>query len=79
MKILLLEDDTALANILVDFLQESYEVVQTYSMKKAQSLSEEEKFDLYIFDINVPDGDGISLLKGKHQVNPILLYKQLLL
>ena len=63
MKILLLEDDTALANILVDFLQESYEVVQTYSMKKAQSLSEEEKFDLYIFDINVPDGDGISLLK----------------
>jgi len=63
MKILLLEDDTALANILVDYLEESYEVVQTYSMKKALSLSEEGKFDLYIFDINVPDGDGISLLK----------------
>lgn len=63
MKILLLEDDTALANILVDFLQESYEVVQTYSMQKALSLAEDERFDLYIFDINVPDGDGISLLK----------------
>jgi len=63
MKILLLEDDTALANILVDYLEESYEVVQTYSMKKALSLSEEGKFELYIFDINVPDGDGISLLK----------------
>ena len=63
MKILLLEDDTALASILVDFLEESYEVMQTYSMKKAMSLSEEQKFDLYIFDINVPDGDGISLLK----------------
>jgi len=63
MKILLLEDDTALANILTDFLQDSYEVVQTYSMKKALLLSEEGKFDLYIFDINVPDGDGISLLK----------------
>jgi len=63
MKILLLEDDTALASILVDFLEDDYEVVQTYSMQKAESLSESEKFDLYIFDINVPDGDGISLLK----------------
>ena len=64
MKILLLEDDTALAGILVDYLEDAYEVMQTYSMKKALSLSEEEKFDLYIFDINVPDGDGISLLKA---------------
>ncbi len=63
MKILLLEDDTVLANILVDFLEDDYEVVQTYSMKKAEALSEEGKFDLYIFDINVPDGDGITLLK----------------
>ncbi|MCD6189918.1 MAG: DNA-binding response regulator [Epsilonproteobacteria bacterium] len=63
MKILLLEDDTALANILVDYLEDDYEVEQTYSMKKALLLAEELKFDLYIFDINVPDGDGISLLK----------------
>ncbi|QOP46571.1 response regulator transcription factor [Sulfurimonas paralvinellae] len=63
MKILLLEDDTALANILVDFLEDEYEVVQTYSMKKALQLAEDDKFDLYIFDINVPDGDGISLLR----------------
>jgi len=58
-----MEDDTVLANILVDFLQEDNEVSHTYSMKEAMSLSEENKFDLYIFDINVPDGDGISLLK----------------
>ena len=63
MKTLLLEDDTALASILVDYLEDDYEVVQTYSMQKALALSEEQKFDLYIFDINVPDGDGISLLK----------------
>ena len=63
MKILLLEDDIALANILVDFLQDDNEVTQTYSMKKALSLSEASRYDLYIFDINVPDGDGISLLK----------------
>ena len=69
MKILLLEDDTALATILTDYLEDDYEVVQTYSMKKALSLSEEQKFDLYIFDINVPDGDGISLLKELRSFN----------
>jgi len=63
MKILLLEDDTVLADILVDYLQEEYSVTHTYSMKKALSLSEKTNYDLYIFDINVPDGDGISLLK----------------
>ena len=63
MKILLLEDDTVLADILVDYLEESYSVTHTFSMKKALSLSEENSYDLYIFDINVPDGDGISLLK----------------
>ncbi|NOQ30300.1 MAG: response regulator [Helicobacteraceae bacterium] len=64
MKILLLEDDTVLADILVDFLEEEYEVTHTYSMKKALLLSEENSYDLYIFDINVADGDGITLLKN---------------
>ena len=63
MKILLLEDDPVLADILVDFLSEEYTVEHTYSMKKALELAEEKKFDMYIFDINVADGDGISLLK----------------
>jgi len=63
MKILLLEDDIALSNILIDFLEDDYDVIHTYSMKQAFLLSEKESFDLYIFDINVPDGDGITLLK----------------
>jgi len=63
MKILLLEDDTALSGILIDFLEDDYEVTHTYSMKMALTLAEENKFDLYIFDINVVDGDGISLLR----------------
>ena len=69
MKILLLEDDTVLADILVDYLQEEHSVTHTYSMKKALELSEENKYDLYIFDINVPDGDGISLLKELRSFN----------
>lgn len=63
MQILLLEDDPVLADILVDFLQESHEVTHTYSMQEALRLTTEQKFDLYLFDINVADGDGISLLK----------------
>lgn len=69
MKILLLEDDIALSSILIDFLEDDYEVVHTYSMKKALSISENNKFDLYIFDINVPDGDGITLLKEIRDFN----------
>ena len=69
MKILLLEDDTVLADILVDYLSEDYEVIHTYSMKKALELSEEDSFDIYVFDINVPDGDGISLLKELRSFN----------
>jgi len=63
MKVLLLEDDTVLADILIDFLQEDYNVSHTFSMKEALKLAEETHFDFYIFDINVPDGDGITLLK----------------
>jgi len=69
MKILLLEDDIALANILVDFLHDNHEVTQTYSMQKALTLGEENSYDLYIFDINVPDGDGIALLKELRSFN----------
>ncbi|MBL4730389.1 MAG: response regulator transcription factor [Sulfurimonas sp.] len=69
MKILLLEDDTVLADILVDFLEEKYEVSHTYSMKKALELAEGSCYDLYVFDINVVDGDGISLLKELRDFN----------
>lgn len=63
MHILLLEDDTVLADILIDYLQERYQVSHTYSMKEAFQLCVANRYDLYIFDINVPDGDGITLLK----------------
>lgn len=69
MKILLLEDDTVLADILVDFLSESYEVKHTYSMKEAFTFTQLSKYDIYIFDINVADGDGISLLRSLREYN----------
>ena len=49
MKILLLEDDTVLADILIDYIQESFKVTHTYSMKEALKLCDENRYDLYIF------------------------------
>ena len=63
MKILLLEDDTVLADILFDYLEQDYVLTHTYSMKEALRLCEDNSYDLYIFDINVADGDGITLLR----------------
>lgn len=63
MKILLLEDDTVLADILKDYLSENYTVSHTYTIDLARKLCENQTFDLYVFDINLPDGDGISFLK----------------
>lgn len=63
MKILLLEDDTVLANILIDYLEEEHEVIHSYTMKDVFGFVEKQNFDIYVFDINVPDGDGITLLK----------------
>ena len=64
MKILLLEDDAVLADILIDFLEESDEVIHAYGVKNAQKLCEEHLFDLYIFDINLADGSGLEFLKS---------------
>jgi len=62
-KILLLEDDNLLAQTLEELLQESgYEVTLVGSGDKAADISYEQKFDLYIFDINVPEINGIDLL-----------------
>jgi len=64
-KILLLEDDRLLAETLEELLQESgYEVVLVCSGDKAADVSYEQKFDLYIFDINVPEINGIDLLEA---------------
>jgi len=64
MEILLLEDDTVLADILKDYLSQSYIVSHAYTIDLARELCDKQGFDLYIFDINLPDGNGISFLKS---------------
>jgi len=70
MKILLLEDDRALAEVLRDLLNmEGYTADIANSAKEAYSLSFSNSYDLYIFDINLPDENGIEVLKSLREAD----------
>jgi len=63
-KILLLEDDFSLCEMIEDCLVESgFKITSCHDAKEALTLGYEEYFDLWIFDVKVPNGDGFSLLK----------------
>ena len=65
MKLLLLEDDQILAETLEHFLQrEGYEIDVALSMEEAEDLTFEKKYDLYLLDINLPEGSGLELLEA---------------
>ena len=63
-KILLLEDDSLFGETLCDLLEdEGYEVTYAPNGQVALEESFSQKFDIYLFDINVPLIDGITLLQ----------------
>ncbi|RXJ68639.1 DNA-binding response regulator [Halarcobacter ebronensis] len=65
MKILLLEDDLILNEIIEEFLQGlTYEVTCVFDGMKACELIYEEHFDLLILDVNVPNMTGFEFLKS---------------
>jgi len=75
-KILLLEDDTLLAETLQDLLEEEgYEVLHSPNGQVALESTFDEKFNLYLLDINVPLIDGVSLLselRGANDTTPAI-------
>jgi len=63
-KILLLEDDTLLSETLQLFLErEGYVVDVALNRTEAEELSYENSYDLYLFDINLPEGSGLEFLE----------------
>lgn len=63
-KILVVEDDEAIANLLYMNLKKAgYYCKVVYDGKMAADMLSEEKFDLGIFDIMVPELDGYELLQ----------------
>lgn len=62
-KILLLEDDPDLGLTIKELLEyENYDVTLVLDGNDAADFSYENNFDLYIFDINVPEINGLDLL-----------------
>lgn len=64
MNILLLEDDTLLAQTMVQILEsENYTVTLVENGEEVIDATYDDKFDLYLFDINVPLLNGMKTLK----------------
>ncbi len=69
-KILLLEDDLLFAETLIDLLEEEeYAIVHAPNGQVALDIIYEDKFDIYLLDINVPLINGITLLEELRQAN----------
>ncbi len=58
-----MEDDPVLADIVVEYLEEYYHVDHAFDSAQALQLADKHRYDLFIFDINVPGKSGIELLK----------------
>ena len=64
-----MEDDAVLSDILLDFLRESWEVDYAYDSKEVYEHLETKKYDIFIFDINVPGQNGLALLEELRSFN----------
>jgi DNA-binding response OmpR family regulator len=75
-KILHIEDDRELAEVVARSLEEKGEVFHADSLRASKELLDRERFDLVILDVRLPDGSGLSLLpliNGTDSPPPILV------
>jgi len=64
-KILLLEDDIALNETIVDYFESlNYDISYVYDGNSAIETIYENNFDLLLLDVNVPDINGFEILKS---------------
>lgn len=76
--IMLVDDSTAIRNILKNALIGQYSVVEAEHGKDALAKLSGQSVDLFLLDVNMPEMDGISLLGeirkiSSHQKTPILM------
>ena len=76
-KILLVEDnDTIVMGLKYLLEKENFEVKTAKNLEETYKIAEKEKFNLYLLDINLPDGNGFDIcskLKEKEDVPIIFL------
>jgi len=69
-KILLLEDDSLLGETLVDLLEDAeFEVIHCVNGQQVIDITFNNKFDIYLLDINVPLINGLQVLKELRDAN----------
>lgn len=69
MKILLMEDDAVLSDILLDYLRESWSVDYAFNSEEVYKKLDSNRYDLFIFDINVAGKNGLELLAQLREFN----------
>ncbi len=70
-KILLVEDDANIIQNLKELLQgEGFEVVTTMKQSSALDILDEERFDLILLDISLPDGSGYAICSAAKADTP---------
>jgi len=77
-RILHVEDDESLTQLVEELLSGEAEVIRAHSLAQARAHIETERFDLVILDAALGDGSGLDLLPVLHQAGseapPIILY-----
>jgi DNA-binding response OmpR family regulator len=74
-KILIVEDDRTLGDVLLRELRKEYSVLWARTKNEANEIIKKERFDLLILDIGLPDGNGFEIAEGfKGLVKPQFLF-----
>lgn len=69
--VLIVEDEEIIRDTLSEFLSgEGFEVGTASNVAEALKLVRERDFDVGICDVQLPDGDGVQLLRRLHRLNP---------
>ncbi len=77
-RILHIEDDKDVQDIVKMLLQEQAEIVSIATIHKTKKILKEKTFDLVILDLLLPDGNGVELMPlfAKYQL-PIIVYSNI--
>ncbi|MGN0394807.1 MAG: response regulator transcription factor [Coprococcus sp.] len=71
-KILIIDDDVDLSMLIQDMLTDhGYEAILAGSIEAAYKVLEQEKVDLILLDINLPDGTGFELCSELRKVSTV--------
>ena len=74
-KILIVEDDQKLNNGIKLALRSEFQCLQAFTLEEAMTLYQEQKIDLILLDVNLPDGNGVDFMTKirKTDTVPIIL------